>query len=186
MRVRAFFCSDYELVVLLFFHIISGNEKFLKTIKIHHICQRGVKVYLKKLFESNYCKAVFVISFVVAYFLIPKSVFSGYYSVLGVGFMFSFSLVVTCLVRDVKERVVIERGNYKGHLLGLVFSVVGLTALHTCTVGVHICGAALGLSILSLTPSFLAGFFVKYSVMIVVFSVVIQLVTLYYMNCFKK
>ena len=100
--------------------------------------------------------------------------------------MVTFSLVLTCLVRDIKERVVLAR-TYKHHLIGVIASAVGLTALHTCTIGAPVCASAFFFtSLFAFFPFFLTKFLTKYSVFLIVFSIIVQLLTLYLIGCFKK
>ncbi len=144
------------------------------------------RVYIIKVFKSNYCKFLFLLFFVLSYFLIPASVFYGIYTLLAIAFMISFSLTLTCLIRNIKERVLVAK-EYKKSIVGILASAVGLTALQVCGVGAPLCGAYLGAGILStILPGFFMNFLEKYSVVLILFSIVFQIIGLKSMNCFKK
>lgn len=144
------------------------------------------KIYLARVLESRFCKIVFVLSFVGSFFLIPAKVFSQFYIILAVAFMFSFSLVVACLVRSIKDRVVSLR-NHKHSALGIIAAVLGLSAFQVCGVGVPVCTASIGMWLLySIFPPFFVTFLTQYSILIIAISILLQLISLYFMKCFKK
>ena len=63
--------------------------------------------FLLRIFKSNYCKVIFIIALVLGYFLIPKAVFANQYALgLSALFLFSFALTITCLILNIKVRVV--------------------------------------------------------------------------------
>ena len=140
----------------------------------------------KKVFQSNYCKSVFLITFIGSYFLIPDTVFNGVYYVLAITFMTTFALTLTCLVRSIKEKVVSAR-TYKGSFLSFLATVLGFSALQVCGIGAPVCGASLRVGFLSVIfPKIVHDFFHEASVWIVGFSILFQLIGLYYMKCLTK
>jgi len=142
--------------------------------------------YLFSIFKSKYCLIVFAISLFLSYFLIPKTVFYGWYKILAYTFMISFSLTITCIIRNVKEKILLAK-TYKSSVIGIIATALGLTALQVCGVGAPVCGAAVGLGILSsIFPTVFVDVMSKYAVHIIVLSIIFQLVALYFMNCFKE
>ncbi len=141
--------------------------------------------YITKLFQSDYCKFAFLLFIVLSYFLVPRHVFYGWYQVLAIIFMLSFSLVMTCIVRNIKEEIVLAR-TYKSSILGVLATALGLSALQVCGAGAPVCGASLGIGVLSsITPTFFMNFLEKYSVLMLLIAISFQFLTLYFMNCFK-
>ena len=143
-------------------------------------------LYLLRVFQSHYCQFVFGFSLVLGYLIVPKKIFYGYDTILGVFFIFSFALVTTCLVRQIKERVKVAR-TYSGAIIGVIATAIGLAALEACGVGAPVCGAMVGVGILSVIfPMSAVDIIGRYAVPILVGSILIQFVALYFMNCFKK
>jgi hypothetical protein len=128
-----------------------------------------------------------LIAFVGGYFLIPKAVFADQYAVgLSALFLFSFALTITCLIRNIKERVA-QAQIYKSSLIGIIATAIGISALQACGIGAPICGASIGTGIISmLFPGFLFTYLHVYGVPIIVVSIISQLISLYFMNCFKR
>ncbi len=156
---------------------LSDNNKKLRP-------QRAS--YFIQVLKSHYCQVVFGASLFLGYFLIPKKIFYGYYTILGIAFIISFSLVLTCLIRQVKERVKLAR-TYSGAIVSIIATAVGLAALEACGIGAPVCGAVVGLGFLSIIlPVSASSFVSKYSIAILVISIIIQFGALYFMNCFKK
>ena len=144
------------------------------------------KYYLLQIFKSNYCKFVFLISLIGVYFLVPKKVFYSYYTLIGITFIITTSLIITCLIRIIKENVLSAKAS-GASLLGILSIIFGFGALQACTIGAPVCGATIGGGILALIfPGFAFNLIEKYSIPIVLISVLIQLLTLYLMKCFKK
>jgi hypothetical protein len=137
-------------------------------------------------FSSKYCIAVFTVVFLLSWFLVPKTVLHGWYLILAVLFTVSLALTITCIVRNVKERIAQAR-TYGTSLIGLVAAALGWSALQVCGVGASLCGATIGLGVVSsIFPGFLLHFLSSWSVLIVVLSVVAQWISLYVMRCFRK
>ena len=144
------------------------------------------KMYLVKTLESHYCKIVFAAVFALSYFLVPQKIFYRWYTLLGIAFMAMFALTITCIVRNIKERVMLKRTS-GGSILSMIAVAVGFAALEVCGVGAPVCGATIGLGIFStLLPGVTLGFFEKYGVYIVITTIALQMISLYFMNCFKE
>ncbi|MBN2884333.1 hypothetical protein JXE04_00155 [Patescibacteria group bacterium] len=142
--------------------------------------------FLYKVFQSKYCWFTFLLSLIFISVIIPKKFFYGYYNIIGVLFIIVSSLLITCFIRNIKERVVLAK-KQKTSLLGMIFLVIGLAAMSTCSVGAPICGASIAGGIVAiLFPGFMFSFLSEYSLLIILFSFLIQIVALYYMNCFKR
>jgi Na+/melibiose symporter-like transporter len=141
--------------------------------------------FFYKVFESHYCKIVFVISLIISYLLIPKAVFKTQYIYLAIIYMILFSIVLTCIVRTIKERIKSAR-TYEKSILGILASGIGLAALQACTLSVS-CSASVGLSILYLIfPQFFVSFLIDYSQYVLIASIIIQAIAIYLMGCFKE
>lgn len=145
-----------------------------------------INITLLKIFKSNYCKVVFIFSLIGLFFLIPKKIFYGNYLIIGIIFIFLSSLLVTCLIRDIKERVHSAKAG-GASFLGIIVIVVGLGAIQSCSIGAPICGASIGIGVLSfIFPNIALNFLEKYSLIIIIISLFFQVFSLYFMNCFNK
>ena len=107
------------------------------------------KYYWEKVLKSNYCRLVFLISTVIIYLFTPKHVLYGWFSIIGVLFMLTSALVITCLVRDIKDRIILAK-NTKSTGLAMFATVIGLVALQTCSISAPVCGASIGAGILAI------------------------------------
>ena len=133
--------------------------------------------------HSNYCKAIFGLAMIGGYLLTPASALTGLYLFLSVPFIVLFALTIACSVRAVKEKVQVAQHQHTS-ILGIIASIVGVSAIQACGIGTPLCGASLGMSILStLFPSLFVQVLVKHSVVILSLSILIQIVTLYNMKC---
>ena len=143
-------------------------------------------IYLTKILKSHYCQVVFVLALVGSYFLIPSRVFSGVYLALAVLFMVVFSLIVTCFVRNIKEKVKSKR-QHGVSVFGIIASAIGFSAFQVCGVGAPVCGASLGIVLISsILPSFFINFLMNYSDLVLASMILIQVAALAYMGCLKK
>ena len=79
--------------------------------------------YLKKIFKSNYCKFVFLLSLILVIILIFKKIFSGYYTIIGVLFILVMSLLLACFVRNIKEKSILAKSQ-KGSIISILFSII--------------------------------------------------------------
>jgi len=142
-------------------------------------------IYLWRIFKSHYCKAVFIASLILVFFLIPRKIFYGYYTILGIVFGIVTAATITCFVRNIKERAMAARAS-GASILGVIVIVLGFGALQACSVGAPVCGASIGAGIIALFfPGVAMNFLGKYSILIIVLSIFIQIAALYFMNCFK-
>lgn len=141
--------------------------------------------YFIHVLRSNYCKIVFALGLVAGWFLVPESAFSGWMLTFALVFIFVFAMTITCLIRSVKERVILEKEN-RGSIWATIAAGVGLTALHVCGVSAPVCGASVGLGIVSaIIPGFAMQTVSEYGVYIVGASILIQAYALYNMKCFS-
>lgn len=142
------------------------------------------RFYLIEIFKSDYCKLVFLISFFGSYFLIPKNVFYGEVKFVAILYMFIFSLTITCIVRNIKERVMLAR-TYKTSILGIIASAIGLSALQVCgTSGICVAASTGGLASI-LLPEIFKHFIEEYGVELLYFSIIIQMFAIFIMKCFS-
>jgi len=132
---------------------------------------------------SKYCLVVFILTFLASFFLIPWHVFISVYFPLAIAFMISFSMTLTCIIRIVKERINNAR-SYSSSIIGLIASVVGLSTLQVCGVGAPFCGATLGMAVVSIFfPNVALNIMDSYAIFFIIFSIVIQIIALYFMKC---
>jgi hypothetical protein len=123
------------------------------------------------------CRAVFILSLLVAYAIVPQHVFEQY-TALAAAFLLSFAYTLACVAYIARERAKLAAG--KG-TLPVVASVVGLAALSAC--GAAACGSV-GIGIFSLAvPLAAAHFFAEYGAYVVLASIAAQLLSLWKMNC---
>ncbi len=136
--------------------------------------------------SSIYCKIVFVVAFISSYFLLPPDIISGPHKYIAVAFMFSFSFSIACIVRNIKEKVVLAR-TYKTSVFSLVLSIIGFSAFQVCGLNAGMCTATVGMGVVStIFPTFFVGFLSDYAFLIIWISVFFQLFALYIMKCFNK
>jgi len=141
--------------------------------------------YFIQILASFYCKIVFILAFGVSYFFLPPHVLYGHHAWLAIIFMIVFSFSLACIVRNIKEKVVLSR-TYKTSVLSLILSILGFSAFQVCGLGASVCGLSAGAGVLAIFfPGFVLNFLSDNSTFIVSFSIVIQTFVLYSMNCFK-
>jgi hypothetical protein len=100
--------------------------------------------------------------------------------------MISFSLTISCIVRNIKEKIKLAK-TYKSSIIGLISTIIGLSALQVCGIGAPICGATIGFGFLAtIFPSLFLNMSNSFAIFLVIFSIILQIVALYFMNCFKK
>ncbi len=144
------------------------------------------EIYLLNSLESKYCLFVLTISLFVGYYFIPPHVFHTSYAVFAFVFMFFFALTTMCIVRNIKEKIILAR-TYKSSLFSILAIVLGLGALQVCGVGAPVCGATVGLGVLSFFfPTIFSHLPKIFAVYLIVGSIFLQILSLYFMNCFKK
>lgn len=136
--------------------------------------------------KSIYCKAVFLFSFILSYFLLPEGVFSGAHKYIALVFMFTFSFSVSCIFRNIKERIALAH-TYKTSVLNLLISILGFSAFQVCGINAAVCSASVSLGVIStIFPGFLVNFLTDYGHIVIWISVIFQLIALYIMKCFVR
>ena len=109
--------------------------------------------------------------------------FYGWYNIIAYGFIFSTSLTITCIFRNTKERIKINKQNNKS-LISIILSIFGIIATQVCGIGAPMCGAALGGSIgITFMPVFMQSFFQDYALYIIILAIVGQMYSLYALKC---
>ncbi len=143
-------------------------------------------LYLQKVLKSKVCILVFILSLVGSYFLIPKTAFYGKAMVISISFMITLATTITCVVRNIKEKVILAR-TYESSIISIIATAVGLASLQVCGVGAPVCGAAVGVGILSsIFPYTTVSLISEHAELILLISIIMQLISLYFMNCFKN
>lgn len=144
------------------------------------------KVFFFEILKSDYCKITFLLSFVGSYFLIPRHLFFSKYLILTILFMLSFSVLVTCSVRNIKEKILVAK-TATTSIWGLVASALGLTALQVCGLGGAFCGGSIFFGLLTtIIPGFAVNFLTDYSVPLLIVSIFLQILAGWQMGCLKK
>lgn len=142
--------------------------------------------YITNTLKSKYCMVVLVLSLITGYFLVPKRIFYSWYIIPSILFIMLFSLTITCIVRNVKERILVAK-TYKSSILSIIAIAIGVGALEVCGIRAPVCGAAVGIGVLSaIFPATFTNIFSKYSLLLLTVSILFQLIALYFMNCFKS
>jgi hypothetical protein len=148
--------------------------------------QNKKKYFIMNMLRSKYCLIVLLLGLAGGYYFVPKKIFNGIWFVVGIVYIIVFAFVVACMVRVVKERAV-NMKNTGASLISVIATVIGIGAMQTCGIGAPICGATVGIGVFSLFfPNISTSFFNEYAMHIVVVSIAIQLLALYFMSCFKK
>ncbi len=143
-------------------------------------------VIFTRLLKSNYCRLTFIISLAIITALTPRKIFYGYYTLLGIAFILTTALAITCIAYVIKEQVRSARAN-GASIIGIIATVLGFGALQTCTIGVPVCGASVGAGILAVFfPQVALPFFEKYGIIIVGVSILLQIATIALMGCFRR
>ncbi len=144
------------------------------------------KIFLFKVFQSRYCIGVYILGLILGYIIVPKKVFVGWYIPIGIIYIFLFAMVLMCIVRTVKERIFSMKNTGAG-AISIIASALGLGALQACGIGAPVCGATIGVGILSVFfPNSAFVFLEEYAIYIVLISMLFQFAAIYYMGCFKK
>lgn len=143
------------------------------------------KITLFYIFRSHYCKVCFFLGLILGYSLLPKEIFLYTHKFVAGIFLLLFALVITCLVRSIKERIVAAR-KYSASSLGLIASIIGLAAFHACGVGAPMCGAAIGVGFVGIFfPAVVSNFIsLNYGIFIYL-AIFMQLISLYFLKCLK-
>ena len=143
-------------------------------------------LYLQKVLQSKICILVFITSLIGSYFLIPKTAFYGNTILISLLFMITLATTITCVIRNIKEKIILAR-TYEGSVISIIATAVGLASLQVCGVGAPVCGAAVGVGILSsIFPYTTVSIISEHAELILIISILLQLISLYFMNCFKS
>ncbi|MBU4216680.1 hypothetical protein L6270_00835 [Candidatus Parcubacteria bacterium] len=141
-------------------------------------------LYLVRVLQSNYCKLVFLLAFFGSYYLVPANIFIGKYRLLVLVFMLIFSTVAMCVVRNIKEKVIVAH-QLKTSFVGLLLYILGLSALQVCGMSATMCTASIGAGLVSIIfPGAVFNYLVEYSVYVIYFSIITQLFVLHHLKCF--
>ena len=141
---------------------------------------------LIKVLKSNYCKVVFLLSLILSYFLVPKHLVGFWWNLITITFMLLFSLNMTCMVRNIKERIKTAKTTTHS-VINLIASGLGILALQVCGTSGYFCSASILMGVFSsVLPQFLLGFLKEYSLYIILATILLQFISLINMNCFKK
>jgi len=137
------------------------------------------------------------------------------HTLIGVVYSVLFAFIFTCLFKTLKEKLVqvfehkkpleflgeskkhLKEGNYyssiKSFVIGflkllvVILGVLGLGAAQFCVFGSPVCTFSVGAAIVTaIFPSFLVQILYEYAKLIIILAVVLQLVGLYLMGCFKR
>lgn len=136
--------------------------------------------------KSNYCKVVFLISAIIAYYLVPKDIWVSQYIFIVIPYILVFALTITCVVRTIKERVKSVL-NIGGSAVGIIAGIIGMSAVQICGLSTPLCGASIGAGILAIIfPNIASYTLSRYSVIIIISTMTVQLTSLYYMKCFNR
>lgn len=136
--------------------------------------------------KSNYCKIVFLIASVISFYLVPKDIWVSQHVYIVVPYILIFSFTITCVVRTIKERIK-NSLNVGSSAIGVVAGIIGMSAVQVCGLSTPLCGASIGAGILAIVFPNVASYTLnRYSLLIIVATMLIQLVSLYFMKCLKS
>jgi len=144
------------------------------------------KINLLLIFQSKYCIAVFLTGLLLGYLLVPKTIFYGTYSIIGIIYILVFAIMLMCIVRNIKDKVMNLKSTGSS-IISIIASVIGLGAMQVCGIGAPLCSAGIGIGIFSIiAPSASISLLSRHAVLIAVATIALQVFALYYMGCFKK
>lgn len=147
---------------------------------------RPKKYFILRVFSSHYCWLSLVLSFIIGYFLVPEKIFHGAWSIFGIVYALVFSIVLTCMIRVIKEKALNMKRTGAG-IISVIGAILGLGAMQVCGIGAPICGATLGVSIFSIiAPGVSTALWQDFAIPLLFVSIILQIVSLYYLKCFKK
>jgi hypothetical protein len=144
------------------------------------------KIFLFKVLESKYCLISFTLGLILGYLIVPHRIFTGFYTFLGVIYILMFAIVLMCIVRTIKDRITNEKQT-GATTLSVIASLLGIGALQACGIGAPVCGATVGVGILSVFfPQSAFAVLEKYAVHVIILSLILQIVAIFYMGCFRS
>ena len=136
--------------------------------------------------KTKGCAIVFALSLVAGAFMIPREVLGSPYAFIAIPFVLLFALTMTCVARGTKDKFLLARST-KTSVLGVLASVIGLSALQVCGISAAMCGATVGTGIVAtIFPGVLFHLLHEYSIPILFVSMLLQLFALWHMGCFGK
>ena len=141
---------------------------------------------LIEILKSKYCKIVFLLSLILSYFLVPKHLVGFWWNLIVIVFILVFSLNMTCMVRNIKERIKVAK-TATHSVINLIASGLGIMALQVCGTSGYFCSASILIGVFSsVLPHFLLDFLKEYSLYIILMTILFQLISLRNMKCFKR
>lgn len=140
---------------------------------------------LKKM-NTKYCLFVFIISLGLWFLMVHKTLFVWIYTILWVVFITTFALTVTCLVRNIKERIQMANKEKKS-IIWIIWAVIWISAAQLCGINALFCWSTIWLWLLStILPVSTVWFLSEYAIWIIILSIVTQIIWLYFMKCFNR
>ena len=141
---------------------------------------------LIEILKSKYCKIVFLLSLILSYFLVPKHLVGFWWNLIVIVFILVFSINMTCMVRNIKERIKVARTTTHS-VINLIASGLGIMALQVCGTSGYFCSASILMGMFSsVLPNILLDFLKEYSLYIILVTILFQLISLRNMKCFKR
>ena len=135
--------------------------------------------------KSTYCKIVFITSLIAGYLLTPKQVFKGITAILATILIILMAFTISCVFRDVKEKVS-QSLKLKRSLITTIATALGLATLRVCGITNPMCGASMSTSIIAMMfPQLALKVYQGYGNYILIISIFLQLLGLYFMKCFE-
>lgn len=129
---------------------------------------------------------VFALSVALGFFvLVPTRVIEHGHLAISAGFVLTFALLMTFTVTSLKERVRSARQSANS-TLGFLAMAIGITALQVCGMGATCGFSALTGIIALLIPGALFNFTSAYSLYIIAFSILLQIIALISMGAFRS
>lgn len=144
-----------------------------------------ILIVLKKI-NTKYCWLVFMIAWWLWFWMIHETLFTGIYTILWFLFTIVFALTVTCLIRNIKEKVKLANKAWKS-LIWIIGATIWIATAQLCWINAVFCGSTIWMWLLStILPTTTMWFLSEYSVIIIILSIITQLIWLYFMKCFVK
>lgn len=142
--------------------------------------------FIFSIFKSKYCWLSLFFGLIIGYYIVPDKIFNSSWFIVGLIYSIVFAVVISCTIRIIKERAVNIKNTGAG-FLSVLAAIFGIGAMQVCGVGAPICGATIGFSVFSiLVPGIPLEILTEFALQIIIASIGLQLLSLYYMKCFKK
>ena len=177
-------------------------------------------LYLQWVFKDKLSHLVFIFTFLLTLYgfkIFPtkEGNITLIHTILGIVYALLFSLVVTCIFKTLKEKIVqlfrekkplsfvgdtLKKTKNREYfsafktflggffkLLVLLLGILGLGAAQFCVFGSPVCSFSVGAAIVTaIFPSFILQILYEYAEWIILVAILIQAVGLYFMGCFKR